>query len=121
MSEEFLRVARQEIQAELDSLRDIFLSCTSDQHVYERSSDIERHMHKIKGLAPMMDQNKVGEIAQISDAIVKHIAKHGALAGSQSMIANAVRLMHQLFSGQTDTGTEDFLTQAKESYRALQD
>jgi chemotaxis protein histidine kinase CheA len=72
MSDEFLRVARQEIQSEIDSLEDIFLGCTNDEQLYEKSRDVEKHMHKIKGLAPMMGQEKVGEIARISDIILKH-------------------------------------------------
>lgn len=116
MSEEFLRAARQEIQDELDMLHKIVLSCADDHQLYQRSNDVERHMHKIKGLAPMMGQEKVGEVARVSDIIVKHVAKHGSLQGSQGIIANAVKMMQLILNSQPGTAVEDFTRQAKTAY-----
>lgn len=116
MSEEFLRVARQEVQSEIDMLQEILLSCADDHQLYEKSNDTERHMHKIKGLAPMMGQEDVGEIARISDIIVKHIAKHGALNGSHDIIANAIKTMQLIFSGKSDARADMFAKQAKAAY-----
>jgi len=81
MSEEFLRMARQEIQSEIDGLNEIFLTCTNDEQLYKKSIEIEKHMHKIKGLAPMMEQEKIGEIAKISDLVLKHVSSYGILKG----------------------------------------
>lgn len=108
MSDEFLKVARQEIQSEIDSLNEIFLTCTNDEQLYEKSIEIERHMHKIKGLAPMMEQEKVGQIARISDIILKHIANHGTLKGSHEITMEAVKIMSSLFSGHANIQIDDF-------------
>ncbi len=116
MSDEFLRVARQEIQSEIDSLKDIFLVCTNDTQIYEKSTDIEKHMHKIKGLAPMMEQEKIGEIARISDIILKHIASQGVLKGSHGTISHAVQKMSGIFDGQTSVDTDDFKKTVKDAY-----
>lgn len=119
MSEEFLRIARQEIQAEIVSLNEIFLTCTNDEHLYEKSTEIERHMHKIKGLAPMMEQEKVGEIAKISDLILKHVSSHGILKGTHKITSDAVKMMSSLFSGQSNVQIEDFRKQVRESCPAI--
>lgn len=116
MSDEFLRVARQETQTEIDNLKDIFLFCGNDEQLYQKSIDIEKHMHKIKGLAPMMGQEKVGEIARISDIILKHVTSHGVLKGSHSIISNAVQRMSSIFSGQISVETDDFKKTVKDAY-----
>ncbi len=112
MSEEFFRVARLEIQTELDGLKKIFKNCSNDDQIYDKCEEIERHMHKIKGLAPMMDQKQVGDIAKTSDAILKHIVKNGKLAGSHEIISLAVKTMEQVFNG-TESNTNDFRRKLK--------
>ncbi|HET7336618.1 MAG TPA: hypothetical protein VFJ23_01840 [Candidatus Nitrosotalea sp.] len=116
MSDEFLRIARQEIQIEIDNLKDIFLICVNDEQLYEKSTDIEKHMHKIKGLAPMMGQEKVGEIARISDIILKHVTNQGMLKGSHDMILSAVQKMSGIFSGQAGVEVDDFKKIVKDTY-----
>ena len=116
MSDEFLRIARQEIQIEIDNLKDIFRICVNDEQLYEKSIDIEKHMHKIKGLAPMMGQEKVGEIARISDIILKHVTSHGMLKGSHDMILSAVQKMSGIFSGQVGVEVDNFKKIVKDAY-----
>ncbi len=116
MSDEFLRIARQEIQTEIDNLKDIFLICANDEQFYEKSIDIEKHMHKIKGLAPMMGQEKVGEIARISDIILKHVTSQGILKGSHDMVLSAVQKMSDIFSGQEGVEIDDFKKIVKDAY-----
>ncbi len=115
MSDEFLRVARLEIQTEIENLKDIFLICGNDEQLHEKSVDIEKHMHKIKGLAPMMGQEKVGEIARISDIILKHVIGHGMLKGAHSIISNAVQKMSSIFDGY-DAEVDDFKKTVKDAY-----
>ena len=116
MSEEFLRIARQEIQSEIDGLNKIFFTCTNDEQLYEKSTEIEKHMHKIKGLAPMMKQEKMGEIAKISDLILKHISSHGTLKDSHKITSDAVKIMSSLFSGQSTIQIDDFKKQVRASW-----
>ena len=116
MSDEFQKVARQEIQSELDDLNEAFLECIDDEQFFKKTKDIEKHMHKIKGLAPMMGQEKVGEIARISDVILKHVINHGVLKGAQEIIFEAVQRMSLLFNGDTNIETDDFRKQAMDTY-----
>ena len=116
MSDEFLKVARQEIQSEIDSLKDIFLVCVNDEQVSMKSKDIEKHMHKIKGLAPMMGQEKVGEIARISDIILKHVTNYGILKDSHMLIFDAVQKMSDLFDGRTNIEVDNFRNKVKETF-----
>lgn len=116
MSDEFLKVARQEIQSEIDSLNEVFLECVNDEQFFKKSKEIEKHMHKIKGLAPMMGQEKVGEIAQISDVILKQIINHGLLKGSQEIVFEAVQRMSLLFNGDASSYIDDFRKQVMDTY-----
>jgi chemotaxis protein histidine kinase CheA len=116
MSDEFLKVARQEIQSEIDGLNEAFLECIDDEQFYKKSKEMEKHMHKIKGLAPMMGHEKVGEIAQISDIILKHIINQGVLKGSQKIVFEAVQRMSLIFNGDADIETDDFRKQVMDTY-----
>ena len=116
MSDEFQKIARQEIQSDLDELNEIFLECIDDEYFFKKIKNIEKHMHNIKGLAPMMSQEKVGEIARISDVILKHIINQGVLNGSQEIIFEAVQRMSLLFNGDSNIETEDFREQVMNTY-----
>lgn len=116
MSDEFLKVARQEIQSEIDNLNEVVLECANDEQFFKKSKEIEKHMHKIKGLAPMMGQEKVGEIAQISDVILKQIINHGLLKGSQEIVFEAVQRMSLLFNGDVSNDIDDFRKQVIDAY-----
>jgi chemotaxis protein histidine kinase CheA len=108
MSDEFLKIARQEIQSEIDSLKEVLIACVNDEQFYKKSGEIQKYTHKIKGLAPMMGQDKVGEIARISDIIVKHVTNHGVLKGSHEIISEAVQRMNHLFNGDANIKIDDF-------------
>ena len=116
MSDEFLKVARQEIQSEIDSLKKAFITCINDEQFYKKSRDIEKHIHKIKGLAPMMGQEKIGEIARISDIVLKHVINYGVLKGSHDIILEAVQRMSHLFSGDANIEINDFRKQVIDTY-----
>ena len=116
MSDEFLKVAKQEIRTEIDSLKEAFIGCANDEHLYKKSKDVEKHMHKIKGLAPMMGQEKVGEIARINDIILKHIINHGALKDSCDIILESVQRMSTLFDGDVTVDSDDFRKQVMTKY-----
>lgn len=114
--DEFLRVARKEIQTEIDFLKKALLACVNDEQFYKESRDIEKHMHKIKGLAPMMQEEKVGEIAQVSNIILKHITNHGPLKGSHAIILESVHRMDHLFNADSNIETSDFRKKAIAAY-----
>ena len=73
MSEEFIRVATKEVNEEIASISKILQDCNDDISVTKKASMIEKHVHKIKGLAPMMGQEEIGEIAALIDKILKHL------------------------------------------------
>lgn len=108
MSEEFVKLARKEIQEHLDSLEYILLGCPSDKKIYEKSEQVEKHLHSIKGLAPMIGEDSVGDFAHLSDIILKYIIKNGKLNGSQKVIASAIQKMNDAFSGHVNFDATEF-------------
>lgn len=113
MSDEFFKIARQEIESEINSLQEIFRVCMTDQQFYDRAKDIERHLHKIKGLAPMMGEEEVGKIAKLGNMVTKHVLDHGMLNGSHDVITDSIHMMQQIFNGKTNSRIEDFEKQVK--------
>ena len=108
MSDNFHRIAKQEIQEELNSLKQILLQCNNDNDISSNGNKIEKHFHKIKGLAPMMDQNNVGEIAKLSDVILKHIIENGILIGAHKIINESVHLMQEIFNDINKKNIDEF-------------
>ncbi len=108
MSDEFLRIARLEIQAELEGLEQIAARCNNDDDVFKHSKTIEGHLHKIKGLAPMMGQEIIGNIAKLADDVMKYIMEHGRLADSCNFILETISNMKSCFNSQQDFNMEGF-------------
>src|SRR5712692_548294 len=107
MSDDFHKVARQEIKDELDIMERIISNCKNDEHIFMNSEQIELHLHKIRGLAPMMGQDKVGEVAKTCDIVLKHIINKGILKGSYVVIIRAIEKMTNLFNGDNINDIDD--------------
>jgi len=106
MSDEFTRVATEEINEELAGIEGILNSCKNDEDVTNNSTDMEKHLHKIKGLAPMMNQNGVGEIAALIDILIKKIAGGQIVEGIFEISNESNHLMKNLMNGSATNITE---------------
>jgi len=109
MSDEFLRVATREINEELVKILNILNSCSGDSDMGKNSVKIEQHMHKIKGLAPMMGKEDVGNLAKSLDTILKKIVSGKKIDGFFACLENSIKQMskamektHDLSSIQKD-------------------
>ena len=101
MSKEFTQVATKEINEELDGIQGILNSCTNDDDITNNSTDIEKHLHKIKGLAPMMGQKGVGEIAALNDTLMKKIIGGQIVEDIFEISIESIHLMKNLMNGST--------------------
>jgi len=116
MSDNFLRIARKEIQEELDVLDQILTRCGNDMDISNNAQSIEKHLHKIKGLAPMMDQNDVGDIAKMTDTILKHVIINGVLTGSYQTLVESNLVMKKIFSGTIDKNADELKSKLRRTY-----
>ena len=119
MSDNFLKIARKEIQEELDELHKILSSCRNDTDISSNGNSIEKHLHKIKGLAPMMGQNDVGEIARMNDAILKHIITNGMLAGTYQILVESNQIMKEIFNGISTGNVTEFKNKLRQTFPIL--
>ena len=93
MSDEFIKVATQEINDELTSITTILESCKNDADISKNSGKIEPHMHKIKGLAPMMGKENIGNLAKILDSILKKIVSGQKVDGFYEPLSISIKKM----------------------------
>ncbi len=93
MSDEFIRVATKEINEEIDSVDEILKSCNNNSSAIKKASLIEKHFHKIKGLAPMMGKGDIGEIAAMTDKILKHVIEGNDLNGVYEILLESNKFM----------------------------
>ena len=116
MSDNFLRIARKEVQEDLDAVDQILTRCCNDMDISDNAQSIEKHLHKIKGLAPMMGQNDVGEIAKMTDTILKHVITNGVLAGSYQTLVESNLVMKEIFSGSGTKNATELKNKLQQTY-----
>ncbi len=93
MSDEFIKVATREINDELSGITTILDSCKNDTDVSKNSDKIEQHMHKIKGLAPMMGKENIGNLAKTLDSILKKIMSGSKVDGFLEPLSFSIKQM----------------------------
>jgi chemotaxis protein histidine kinase CheA len=99
MSEEFLRVARQEVSEDISNIGKLLEGCKTDSDVTKNSSEIEKHIHKIKGLAPMMGQEQIGNIATLLDKVFKAMLAGDVVPKIYQTITQSHQFMHDALNG----------------------
>jgi len=106
MADEFTQVATKEINEALAGIEGILNSCKNDEDVNNNSTDIEKYLHKIKGLAPMMGQGDIGEIAVFIDILIKKIMGGQIIEGIFEISNESNQLMKNLMNGSATNITE---------------
>jgi chemotaxis protein histidine kinase CheA len=73
MSDEFLKIATAEINDEILEIQNILNSCHNALDVSANAAKIQKSTHKIKGLAPMMGKDDLGNLSSLLDSVLKKI------------------------------------------------
>jgi len=101
LSDDFTEQATKEINEELDYNSQILKSCQNDEDISNKCPEIEKHLHKIKGLAPMMGQKKIGELAALNDELIKKVLEGKKIEGIFETIKQSNKLMKDLMQDST--------------------
>ncbi|MDH3677721.1 MAG: hypothetical protein OEQ12_05405 [Nitrosopumilus sp.] len=104
MSDEFIKVATGEINDELSGISIILDSCQNDDDVSKNSDKIEKHMHNIKGLAPMMGKESIGNLAKTLDSILKKIISGHRVDGFLEPLSLSIDQMKTAMTKPHDLG-----------------
>ncbi len=90
MSDEFIAVATKEITDDIDSIENILKLCTNDIDVFQNASKFQKHTHKIKGLAPMMGKESLGDLLSSLDNIFKKIVDGVQIDGIFNLMLESI-------------------------------
>ena len=96
MSDEFLNVATKEINEDLAELKKILAICENDGNVIFNADKLQKHTHKIKGLAPMMGKTHLGEISGALDSLLKTSLDGGDVEGIFDLLSEILPFMTSL-------------------------
>jgi chemotaxis protein histidine kinase CheA len=99
MSDEFIKVATKEINEEITSINKILKTCKTDSDVSKNSQTIEGHIHKIKGLAPMMGKPGIGTISALIDSLLNHMMEGKNIEGIFSTLIESADFMTDSMTG----------------------
>jgi len=104
MSDEFMKIATLEINDELSGISTILDSCQNENDFSKNSDEIEKHMHKIKGLAPMMGKENIGNLAKTLDFILKKIVSGQKVDGFFEALSISIEQMKITMDNPNDLG-----------------
>ena len=93
MSDEFIVIATKEVNDDIDSLENILKLCTNDVDVIQNSSNFQKHTHKIKGLAPMMGKESLGNLSSSLDDLFKKVIDGVNFDGIYDVLSQSFPLM----------------------------
>lgn len=96
MSDEFTKVATNEINEELQANSRILKLCYTDQDIIKNGSELRKHLHKIKGLAPMAGYNSIGKLASINDSLITKILNGEKIKGIFETVNQSNQIMNKL-------------------------
>ena len=92
-------MAKRELSQDISEIGNLLRNCKDDADVTKISSEIEKHTHKIKGLAPMMNQEKIGKIAALLDKLLKSVVDGKPSSGIQKTIRESYNFMQNTLDG----------------------
>jgi len=69
----------------------------------------------------MMAQDKIGEVAKMSNVILQFIMDNGTLSGSYKIILESVEKMKRMFNGQDIYDTDNFRNRVRNSFPQIVD
>ena len=95
MSDEFIIVATKEINEEITGISEILNSCNDDDAISNKSTNLQKHTHKIKGLAPMMGKESLGDLAALYDKILKQIMSGESFSGFFKILSDSIPEMNR--------------------------
>ncbi|MCV0430321.1 Hpt domain-containing protein [Nitrosopumilus sp.] len=93
MSDEFISVATKEVNSDIESLENIYKLCSNDFDVFQNSSKLQKHTHKIKGLAPMMGKESLGDVSASLDDLFKKMIDGSHYDGIFDLLSQSILAM----------------------------
>lgn len=92
-------MAKEEINQDITEIGNLLNHCSNDDDITKHASDIEKHVHKIKGLAPMMGQDQLGNVASLVDKLLKVILSGKTIPGIRHTITQSYGFMKSAIDG----------------------
>jgi chemotaxis protein histidine kinase CheA len=93
MSDEFLKIATKEINEDIIELEKTLFSCKNDTDVISNASQFQKYTHKIKGLAPMMGKENLGDLSSSLDSIFKKLLDASKVEGIFNILNDVIPAM----------------------------
>ncbi len=94
-----MQVAKKEVSGDISEIGILLKNCHNDDDVLKNAPGIEKHIHKIKGLAPMMGQEQIGQLAALTDKLLKVVLAGRPVPGIYETISNSHFFMHNAING----------------------
>ncbi len=98
MSDEFIKIATNEINEEISELDQLLSACQNDADVFSSADKFQKHTHKIKGLAPMMGKEELGSFSALLDSILRKMMNGATINDIFNDMIDSISLMKKSMS-----------------------
>lgn len=98
MSDEFIKVATKEVNEDVEEIENILKLCSNDDDIFENSAKFQKHTHKIKGLAPMMGKENLGDFSSSLDDVFKKMIEGKQIENIFDIVSKSVTMMKKSMS-----------------------
>ena len=92
-------MAKKEVSEDIAEIGNLLKNCQNDSDVLKNAAGIEKHIHKLKGLAPMMGHEQIGEVAALVDKLLKVAMSGKEVSGIYDTLKNSHQFMHNTMNG----------------------
>ena len=66
---------------DIAEIGNLLKNCSDDNDIFKNAPEVAKPVHKIKGLAPMMGHEQIGQIATLLDRLLKAIIAGKSVPG----------------------------------------
>lgn len=110
-------MAKKELGQDIAEIGTLLKNCSTDSDILHNVRNIEKHTHKIKGLAPMMGQEEIGQIAALLDKLLKSV-KSNESSGIYQTISKSYVFMQSTLSG-ANSDFESLRAEIEKNHKSL--
>ncbi len=111
-------MAKKEVSDDIAEIGNLLKNCSGDNDVFKNAAEIAKPIHKIKGLAPMMGHDQIGQIAALIDRLLKVIIAGKSVPGIYLTIKKSQEFMQSVMDG-VNVGSSPIKSEIEENHAAF--
>lgn len=103
---------------DIAEIGNLLKNCSGDNDVFKNATEIAKPVHKIKGLAPMMGHDQIGQIATLIDRLLKAMIAGKSIPGIYLTMKKSQEFMQSVMDG-ANVDSSPLKSEIEKNYEAF--